>query len=55
MTVLTVCLVLNIGYAAVNRLAMKTLGHYFKKMGYPMPTDDELKECSREVLKNIFR
>ena len=52
---MAVCLVLSLGWAVANRLATKTLGHYLRKKGYPMPTDEELKECSREVLENIFR
>lgn len=27
----------------------------YKKRGYPKPTDDEIKECLRRIVKNRFK
>ena len=37
------------------KVALKALGIYHKKNGYRQPTDDELDECSRIALKELFK
>ena len=53
--ILVVLLIACFLWGTVNKFAIKTFGLYFKKKGYPNPTDDELKECSREVLQSMFK
>ena len=52
--ILITALVFSVGYAVAYRIALKAVGIYYRKKGYTYPTDEELKECSREALKQTF-
>lgn len=50
--ILVILLIACFLWGTANKIALKTLGLYFQKKGYPNPTDEELKKCGLEVLKN---
>ncbi|MDD3137572.1 MAG: hypothetical protein PHX08_01185 [Lachnospiraceae bacterium] len=35
----------------IERVNKETLLYYIQKKGYPLPTDDEVEECTEFVLK----
>ena len=54
-SVLVASLAVSLLWGTANKFALKSFGLYYRKKGYPQPTDEELKACSREVLQKLFK
>ena len=53
--ILFTALIISILRGQAYKVSLKALGNYMRKKGYTLPTDNELKECSRIALKEVFK
>lgn len=53
--ILFAALIISILRVQTYKASLKALGNYMRNKGYKLPTDSELKECSRIALKEMFK
>ena len=53
--VLAIALVFSIVRAQMYKTSLRAMGIYMQKKGYTQPNDDEVKECSRIAVKQMFK
>ena len=51
---LIIACVVTFLWGMAHKAALKGLGIFYKKKGYTQPTDEELRECSLEAIKQMF-
>lgn len=39
----------------VKHIAALAIVYYIKNKGYKLPNDEEIRECTREVVKHLFK
>lgn len=39
----------------VKHIAVMVIVYYIKTKGYKLPNDEEVRECTREVVKQLFK
>lgn len=53
--ILVVALISALLREKAYKIALKTLADYYRKKGYPMPTDEELRESSHKTISQMFK
>ena len=53
--VLSIVAILAVVRANAYKMSLKAFADWHRNKGYPMPTDEELKESSRGVVNQIFK
>ena len=51
---LVLTVLLGYGYLKY-KIAAWSLAHFIAKKKYALPTDDEVKECTKAVIKELFK
>lgn len=49
--VLSIVTIIALVRVKAYKMSLKALADYYRNKGYPMPTDEELKESSRGVIE----